>query len=153
MRKLMDWHKDSLTEEEKAAYISNSKQGIHSPLPTGRQVFSRLQESRAPSCVTVIWEDKHHSSECPPSPSASPHFTVLSMMSYGMGYPFGQLGLAVPAMSPPSFLCTPSLLAGEEQRRPLCKHCSAITKISMYYQHCFQHKSITQLHTSYYEES
>ena len=30
----------------------------------------------------------------------------------GMEYPFGQLGSAVPAVSPPNFLCTPSLLAG-----------------------------------------
>ncbi|KAK4806226.1 hypothetical protein QYF61_013370 [Mycteria americana] len=40
------------------------------------------------------------------------------MMPYGVEYPFGleypfsQLGSAVPAVSPPSFLCTPSLLAG-----------------------------------------
>ena len=32
--------------------------------------------------------------------------------SYGMEYLFGQLGSAVPALSPPNFLCTPSLLAG-----------------------------------------
>ncbi|KAK4822228.1 hypothetical protein QYF61_011869, partial [Mycteria americana] len=36
---------------------------------------------------------------------------ILSMMPYGMEYPFGQLGSAVLAVSPPSFLCTPSLLA------------------------------------------
>ncbi|KAK4821599.1 LOW QUALITY PROTEIN: hypothetical protein QYF61_025176 [Mycteria americana] len=36
---------------------------------------------------------------------------MLSMTSYGMEYPFGQLGSAVPAVSPPSFLCSPSLLA------------------------------------------
>jgi len=33
-------------------------------------------------------------------------------MPYGMEYPFGQLGSAVPAVSPPNFLCTPSLLIG-----------------------------------------
>ncbi|KAK4814666.1 hypothetical protein QYF61_024802 [Mycteria americana] len=38
--------------------------------------------------------------------------SMLSMTSHGVGYPFGQLGSAVPAVSPPSFLCTPSLLAG-----------------------------------------
>ncbi|KAK4823300.1 hypothetical protein QYF61_000513 [Mycteria americana] len=37
---------------------------------------------------------------------------MLSMMSYGVEYPFGQLGSAVPAVSPPNSLCTPSLLAG-----------------------------------------
>ncbi|KAK4813670.1 hypothetical protein QYF61_017637, partial [Mycteria americana] len=36
----------------------------------------------------------------------------LSMRPYGVGYPFGQLGSAVPAVSPPSFLCPPSPLAG-----------------------------------------
>ncbi|KAK4826025.1 hypothetical protein QYF61_003846 [Mycteria americana] len=36
---------------------------------------------------------------------------MLNMMPYGVGYPLGQLGSAVPAVSPPSFLCTPSLLA------------------------------------------
>ncbi|GAB0180862.1 hypothetical protein GRJ2_000551500 [Grus japonensis] len=34
---------------------------------------------------------------------------MLSMTSYGMEYPFGQLGSAVPAVSPPNFMCTPSL--------------------------------------------
>ncbi|KAK4824175.1 LOW QUALITY PROTEIN: hypothetical protein QYF61_011472, partial [Mycteria americana] len=37
---------------------------------------------------------------------------MLSMTPYGVEQPFGQLGSAVPAVSPPSFLCTPSLLAG-----------------------------------------
>ena len=34
------------------------------------------------------------------------------MTPYGMEYPFGQLGSAVLAASPPIFLCSPSLLAG-----------------------------------------
>ena len=34
---------------------------------------------------------------------------ILSMTSYGMEYPFGQLGSAVLAVLPPSFLCTSSL--------------------------------------------
>ncbi|KAK4819036.1 hypothetical protein QYF61_024401 [Mycteria americana] len=37
---------------------------------------------------------------------------MLSMTPYGVGYPFGQLGSAVPAVSPPNFSCTPSLFAG-----------------------------------------
>ncbi|KAK4816685.1 hypothetical protein QYF61_019921 [Mycteria americana] len=36
---------------------------------------------------------------------------MLSLTPYGMEYPFGQLGSAVPAVSPPNSLCTPSLLA------------------------------------------
>ncbi|KAK4813411.1 hypothetical protein QYF61_004748, partial [Mycteria americana] len=49
----------------------------------------------------------------------------LSMTPYGVGYPFGQLGSAVLAVSPPSFLCPPNLLAGgdakfvEERRKQL----------------------------------
>jgi len=31
---------------------------------------------------------------------------LLRMTSHGMGYPFGQLGSAVLAVSPPRFLCT-----------------------------------------------
>ena len=34
------------------------------------------------------------------------------MTSHGMEYPFGQLGSAVPAVSPSNLLCTPSLFAG-----------------------------------------
>ena len=50
-----------------------------------------------------------------------------------MGHPFGQLRSAVPAVSPPTFLCTHSLLAGRavweaENVLTLCKHSSAATK-------------------------
>ena len=41
-----------------------------------------------------------------------PRLYMLRVTSYGMGYPFSQLGSAVPAGSPSSFLCTPSLLVG-----------------------------------------
>ncbi|OWK64311.1 hypothetical protein RLOC_00013619 [Lonchura striata] len=37
---------------------------------------------------------------------------ILNMVLYGMECPFGQLGSAVPAVSPPSSLCIPSPLAG-----------------------------------------
>jgi len=36
---------------------------------------------------------------------------VLGLMPRGTEYPLGQLGSAVPAVSPPSFCCSPSLLA------------------------------------------
>jgi len=39
-------------------------------------------------------------------------FYRFRMASHGVEYPFGQFGPAVLAVSPPSFLCTPSLLAG-----------------------------------------
>jgi len=80
--------------------------------------FSHFQESRAPSHIVVTWEDKCHHSKCVPLFFCS-QILLLSMMSYGMGYPFagmygtgypfGQLG---PAVSLPSPLCTPSLLTG-----------------------------------------
>jgi len=40
-----------------------------------------------------------------------PQFLLLSITFYAAGYPFGQLRSAVPAVSPPSFLLSPSLLA------------------------------------------
>jgi len=43
-------------------------------------------------------------------PSHLPPVLLFSVMSYGMEYPFGQFGSAVLAVSPPSFLCIPSLL-------------------------------------------
>jgi len=45
-------------------------------------------------------------------PSQLPLVYILSVTSYGTEYPFGQFGSAVPAVSPPVFLCIPSLLAG-----------------------------------------
>ena len=111
VRKLMGWDKDSLIGKAKAAHVSEEKQRINSPLPMGRQGFSHPQESRAPSPVTVTWEDKHHNAECPPLPSSSPAY-VLSVVSYGMEYPFGQLGSAVLAVSPPNSPCPSSPLAG-----------------------------------------
>ncbi|CAM9616376.1 unnamed protein product, partial [Bubo scandiacus] len=39
-----------------------------------------------------------------PPPPTYPLVLLLSMMSYGMEYPFGQLGSAVPAVFPPNFL-------------------------------------------------
>jgi len=50
------------------------------------------------------------------TPDVSPFFFSqlcrLSVMSYGMEHPFGQLGSAVPAVSLPDYLCTLSPLAG-----------------------------------------
>ena len=45
-------------------------------------------------------------------PSQLPSVYILGMTSYGMEYPFGQLGSAVLAVSPPNFSCPSSLLAG-----------------------------------------
>ena len=70
VKKLVGQDKDSLIGKAKAAHTSKANQGIHSPLPIGRQAFSHLQESGAPPCVMVTWEDKcHHSkhSSLPPA--------------------------------------------------------------------------------------
>ena len=111
-------------------------------------VFSHLQESSAPSHLSITWEDKHHHSKHPPASFFFPQLYMLNMMSYGLEYPLGQLGSAVPAVSPPNSLCPPSLLTGgvgEEAEKPLalCEHCSEIAKTSLCYQHCFQHRSKT----------
>ena len=45
-------------------------------------------------------------------PGQLPPLYILGMTSYGMECPFGQFGSAVLAVSPPNFLCIPSLLAG-----------------------------------------
>lgn len=67
------------------------RNGIHSPLPLGRQVFSHLQRNSAPTCVTLTWEDKYHHSQRSPPSFLLPHLYMLSMMSYDMGYAWGQL--------------------------------------------------------------
>jgi len=95
-------------------------------------VFSHFQESRAPPHIAVTWEDKKNITPKVP-PFFFPQGLLLCMMSYGTGHPFGQLGSAVLPVSPPSHLCTPSLLAGGvvqgvEKALTVCKHCSAATK-------------------------
>ena len=125
---------------------SEANQGIHSPLPMGRQVFSHPQDSRAPSRVTVTWKDKRHRSECClPTPFLFPQAPYkLSMTSYGMKYPFGQFGSPVLCVSPPNSLCTPSHPAGRavreaEKALALCKHRSTAT--------CLYNKHISVLST------
>jgi len=113
-----------------------AKQGINSLLPISRQELSHLQESRAPSRIKVTWDDRCCNSEHPTLP---PQLLLLSTASYVMGSPFGQLGSAVPAVSPPSPLCTPDLLAGgaageAEKTLTLCEHCSATAKTLLCYQ-------------------
>lgn len=54
----------------------------------------------------------HHNSKYPPLPPSSLSFYCWTQMPYGLEHAFGQLGSAVLAVSPPSFLCSPRLLAG-----------------------------------------
>lgn len=122
------------------------KWGIRSPLPLSRQVFSHPWHSRAPSLVIVSWEDENHHSTHPPF-LFLPLVLLQSMTAHGVGYPSGQVGLAVPVLSSPSSLCIPSLLTcGVTSRKALtvCKHCSAVVKLSMCYQYCFHHKFKTK---------
>ena len=86
--KLKGWDKSNLIGKAIAMHASKAKQGINSCLPMGRQVFRHLQESRAPSCVTVAWEDKCHNDRCPPFLLLPPVY-ILRMTSHGMEYPFG----------------------------------------------------------------
>ena len=115
--KFEGWDKDSLIGKAKAAHASKAKQGIHSLLLVGRQVFSQPQESRAPSRETVTWEEKRHHSECPPLPSSSPNFLLLRTMSHGMEYPFGLVGSVALVVSPPNSLGTPSSLTWQGRVR------------------------------------
>ena len=52
----------------------------------------------------------------PPPVGQFPPVLLFSVMPYHMGHPFGQLGSAVLAMSPPVFPGTPSLLSGRAAR-------------------------------------
>lgn len=54
----------------------------------------------------------------------------------------------VPCAPPASLL---GRLYEEQKRSGLRKFCSSITKTSLNYQYCFQHKSKTQPHTNYYK--
>ena len=122
VRKLVGWDKDSLKRgKAKAVHTSKAKPGIHSPLPMGRQVFSHLQESRAPSRVMGSWEDKHHNSKHPSLPSSSPSFIGWAWRHIAWNIPWvswGQLSQLCPLPTP----CAPpacSLVAwGEEQKSP-----------------------------------
>ena len=145
VRKLMGWDKDSLIGKAKATHTSKAKQGIHSLLPVGRQVFSHLQESRAPSLLMATWETNAI------TPNILP-FLLLHSALYAehdvlwSGISLGSVGDSCPSCVPSQLLVPPQPLAGgagweAEKALALCKHRSAITRRSLCYQHCFQHKS------------
>lgn len=86
------------------------------------------------------------------APRSFSQLLLLSRISCGVEYPFGQRGAAVPAVSPPVFLHTPSPLTRvaeweKEESAMLCKHCSAIGKTLLWYQHWFSYKSKIQHRT------
>lgn len=76
-----------------------------------------------------------------------------------MGYPFGQLGSAVPAMSLPKLLLTNNILSFERGRSEgkkvvlLCKTRSTVAKRLVCYQHCFSNKCKVQMQIGHYEFS
>lgn len=128
VRKLMSWDWGSSTGKVKAVLTSKAEQGINSLLPINRQMFSHCHDSRTPWCRTFTWEGKYGNSKHPPLFFLSfPQLLVLIMLSWVMtlcvGHPFGHLGSAVLAVSPPKLWCTPCLLSGRtvwEQKRPWC---------------------------------
>lgn len=54
-------------------FITEVKEEIHSLLPIGRHVFSRLQKRRA--SLTVSWEEICDNSEWPYPPPSTPSYT------------------------------------------------------------------------------
>lgn len=141
-RKFVGWDKDSLIWKAKPMHPGWAKQGIHSVLPIGRQVFSHLQQSRVPSHMTVTWENKCHHSKHPPLPPPSPYFIDWAWCQMVWNVPFDQLGSPLLAVSPPILPCTPSFLSSmavgkAEKVSDLCEPSWAITKPSV------QHKSKT----------
>lgn len=77
----------------------------------GRQGFSRPEEGRILSDITVTGENNALTSNC--FASFFLQFLLFSMM----GYTSDQLGSAVPAALSPSSLCTPRLLTSGQRGR------------------------------------
>lgn len=108
----------------------------------------------APSHIMVSRVDKHYCSKY----LLWLLFPITLDTEHGLGYPFGQSGSPPPAVSPPSFPCTPSILVSmpvKEAEKAWTPHksCPRITKPSLYYQLSVQLKHRAQTHTSHCEES
>lgn len=131
-----------------------SKQGISSPLGQ-----AGVQPSLGKGSITHVGDmgRQNLSLQMPPCPSF-----LLPPAFYtehdGSGIFLGSVGVSWPGCVGPSFMYTPNLPAGgvgweAEKILIVCNNCSAIKKISLNYQHIFQHKSKTQCHTRYSEEN
>lgn len=153
---LVDWNKDSLISKEKLHSQSktrNSSSTTHQQ--AGVQPFPAKQGSIMPnSCLggQMPWL------QMPPSLPLPQLYSWALCHLYSVGYPSGQLGSAVLAVSSRSSLCTPSLLTvraagGAENFQALCKRCSATTKTSVCYQYWSHHKSKTQHPVKLHEEN
>ena len=154
----MGWDKDSLLERVKAACKSKAKEGIRSLLPVSRQIFSHVQESRAPSRVMVTWEVKHHNSEWPRLLPSFPSFYWwacyhivwnISLISWGQPSQLCPL-----PTSGASATCSLVECCKRQKRSWLCvSSAQQQQKKSLCHQHYFHHKSKTYHQRSYYEEN
>lgn len=108
--------------------------------PSHKQVY--IQKSRASACTMFTWEAKCQEH---PLPSCSSNLLLLGMTTYDMEYLFYQFespGLTAFLLVHPHLL-TGGVKLGAKKSLNLGKHCVAITKTSLYYQHCFGGKSKT----------
>lgn len=133
IRKVMAWDKGVF--RKKAAHKIEAKQGIHSPFPMSRQMFSNPCESRAPSSWMVTWEGKYCHSKHPDS-LFFPHCVVTLHSDHktiGSRITLWSAEVSCPGSFPPLSLCSPSLLPGgvvpeAGKSLMLWKSCSAIRK-------------------------
>lgn len=133
MKELVGLDGDSLIGKAKAARASKAKQGIHPPVPMGRQAFRYPRESKATSRVT--WEDPWNV-----LPSPTSFFPQFCVLCFEIEYPHCQLGSAVLACLFPASCAPPvfSLVGWDEKQEKvltLCKHCSAVIKTTVCYQY------------------
>jgi len=116
-------------------------------------MFSHLQDTRAASCLTVTWGNKHHHPERPPLPSSSPALHA----EHGVircGRSLGSAGVSCPGCAPSPLLVHSQLThwwGGVRTRKD--PDFLVTTKLSSYYQRCSHTKSKAQQYTSYYEEN
>lgn len=83
------------------------------------------------------------------APGSLPQPYMLSMLLWDLEHPLDPLRSAVSAVSPPTFPTHPSSLPagmgwGAAKVSTLCRHCCAITKTSLSYQHYSHLKSSTR---------
>lgn len=114
-------------------------------------MYHNALERRCNGC----WEDEGHHFLfllrfllLPPAPRAEP-------LLHNMEYPFGQLSQLCVYPHTASCAAPDSSVArgGKKQERLwLCKPCTAITKTSLCYRLCSQHKCKSQPHSSYGRE-
>lgn len=120
VQKLINWDKDSLIKEAKAACTSKAKPGIYSFPPINRQVFSHYHH--------MSWGlGKQTHSDHPLFLLLSINWAHLTLWDIPL-VSRAQLSWLRRFPPPPSSLCTPACLVH--------KHCSATAKTECYL-HCF----------------